>query len=62
LFVIRAKYSGIKTKRKWAGLVARMEEKTYEFIFVGEKPARKKSSTLHRNTFDDFYPFLPLLL
>ena len=32
LLVLRNKYSGIKTKRQWAGLVARMEEKTYEFI------------------------------
>ena len=61
MFVARAKYSGIKSNRKWAGLVARMEEKKYEFIFVVGKPAGKKSSRLHRNNFDDIDPVLPLL-
>lgn len=51
----------MKSKRQWAGLVARMEKKTYEFTFVVGKPARKKFSRLHRNTIVDFYPVLPLL-
>jgi hypothetical protein len=60
LFVLRAKYCGIKSKRKFARLVARMREKTCGFIFVVGKPAGKKPSRLHRNTFDDYYPVLPL--
>jgi hypothetical protein len=59
--VLRNKYSGIKSKRQWKRLVARMEEKTYELIFVVGNSAGKESSRLHRNTFDDFYPVFPLL-